>query len=701
VGEVDIETLVTQIRDGQLILPEFQRGYIWTRTQVREYLGSLYKGYPTGSFLIWETPDPGKFRGNAAEPNMKYFRLILDGQQRLTSIYVLMEGKAPPYYESEELYFDIWFDLLGEEFAYYKTSDMKDKVNWISVTEFFKTGLSEFISPESGELADEVRLFRSQNLKKLAKLDKVRNYLYYLKTVTEREMDRVVTIFNFVNSKGTRLSKSDLALAYICSIWPEARDIFRGAQAKLSDQGFDFDLDFFTRCTSTVATGSALYEPLYKKSALEIQTAWKTTEPILNYVINVLRGDAYIDATSDLVSDAALIPIAVFLSRNGGTFKSERQKRDFLHWMFAALMWGRYSGSSESKLQADISALDEAQPTKTLRANLLAERGRIRVEPKDLDRAGVRSPFFKMAYIVARANGAMDWFNGVALYKKAAGKSFGLEDHHIFPQALLYKKLFQSSDRRDTAVVNQLANLAFLTKKSNLRIAAREPIKYLPDVVDKFPRALKAQFVPGRQALWTLDRFDDFLDERRRLLAGAINGFMDGLIEDEPETALSLKDYIAKGEGPQIEFKGSMRWDAKLSSVNKALEKSIAKTVAAFMNSAGGTLWIGVSDSGEVLGLEQDFKTLGERPDRDGYDQAFRNLLNSYLGPEYAPDVDLTFSEVESRTVASVHVERRKRPVFVHDGNVTEFYVRSGATSSPLNVKQANDYIATHFEMSN
>jgi Protein of unknown function DUF262 len=409
-GETKLEDLVTEIRDGQLILPEFQRGYIWTPTQVREYLQSLYKGYPTGSFLIWETPNPGKFRGTAAEPNMKYFKLILDGQQRLTSIYVLLEGKAPPYYESEKLYFDIWFDLLTEDFAYYKPTIMKDKVNWISVTEFFKIGLGDFIEPAGDEVPEETLRFRRQNLRKLNQLDKVRTYLYYLKTVTEREIDKVVMIFNLVNSKGTRLSKSDLALAYTCSVWPEARETFRNARAKLEEFGFAFGLDFFTRCTATVATGSALYEPLYKKSAADIQAAWKTTEPILNYIVNILRGDAFIDSANDLVSDAALIPIVVFLSRRGGTFDDDGQKRQFLHWMYAALMWGRYSGSSESKLQEDLKALETDSPTDALRANLLAERGRIAVEPKDLDGKGARSPFYKMAYIVARAHGAMDWF---------------------------------------------------------------------------------------------------------------------------------------------------------------------------------------------------------------------------------------------------------------------------------------------------
>jgi uncharacterized protein with ParB-like and HNH nuclease domain len=98
-GETRVSDLIKDIRQGDLILPEFQRGYVWDRNQVRSYLNSLYRNYPTGSFLIWKTPTPPKVRGEISNDEMKSYRLILDGQQRLTSVYVLMEVEAPPFYE--------------------------------------------------------------------------------------------------------------------------------------------------------------------------------------------------------------------------------------------------------------------------------------------------------------------------------------------------------------------------------------------------------------------------------------------------------------------------------------------------------------------------------------------------------------------------------------------------------------------------
>ena len=127
-GETPISELIKDIKNGALILPEFQRGYVWDRNQVRGFLNSLYRGYPTGSFLIWKTPTPPKVRGGAVADDSKSYRLILDGQQRLTSIYVLMEGEPPPFYEGEHLFFDLHFNLVKEEFAYFKKSVMQSSL---------------------------------------------------------------------------------------------------------------------------------------------------------------------------------------------------------------------------------------------------------------------------------------------------------------------------------------------------------------------------------------------------------------------------------------------------------------------------------------------------------------------------------------------------------------------------------------------
>jgi hypothetical protein len=302
-------------------------------------------------------------------------------------------------------------------------------------------------------------------------------------------------------------------------------------------------------------------------------------------------------------------------------------------------MWTRYSGSTETKLNADVTALADPHPTERLRENIMRERGRIKVQPGDLERAGMVSSFYPMTYIVARERGAVDWLNGHPLYSKAAGAMFEVEAHHIFPSAVLYKSGYSSSDPVHKQLVNEIANLCFLTKGANIKIAAKDPLRYLKEVRDKFPGALEAQFVPMNEALWSIERFPEFLAERRRLIAEAINAFMEALIADEDAVDTTIEDLIAQGESVRVEYKGSLRWDYREKQVNKALTKSVVKTLAAFLNTDGGTLLIGVMDDGVIAGIESDFATLGTKGNRDGFELTVRNALKESLGGEVSPFV--------------------------------------------------------------
>jgi Uncharacterized conserved protein len=689
-GETKVSDLIKDIRQGGLILPEFQRGYVWKSNQVRSYLNSLYRGYPTGSFLIWKTPTPPKVRGDLPSDETKSYRLILDGQQRLTSVYVLMEGEAPPFYEGEKLFFNLHFNVLKEEFAFYKKSEMHGNPQWVPVTGFFKQGLAPFIQSRSPEIRD----FYLDNFDKLGRLDQIKNYLYYQKELTELEMDRVVEVFNLVNSSGTPLSKSDLALAHICSLWPEARDEFRSAQAVHRKDNFDFDLSFYTRCTSIVATGSALYEPLYKTPIDDVKAAWPKVTAALDYVLNVLRGDGYIDAAWTFPSTTVVVPLVAYLARTGRAhFDSDAEKRSFLHWMYAAMMWGRYSGSSETKLQEDIEGLKADDPPAQLRENLIRDRGRIKVEAKDLDGAGVRSPFFPMTYVVARSRGAVDWFNGVALYQKAIGKSFGLEIHHVFPQAVLYKSGFDTADAAHKRLVNEIANLAYLTKQANLGIAAKRPENYLPKVLAKYPEALKQQAVPQNHAMWDVKEFEVFLAARRQLLADAINTYMDSLLAKKDQKGLTIHDFISRGEGPTLEFKSSVRWDIREGAVNKELERVVSKTLAGFMNKDGGTLVVGVTDDGAIVGLGADMKTL-KKPTEDGLSLHLTEIFNKYLGEVAAADARISFAHVDGHAIAVISADAATKAVFLDGTSGPEFYVRSNSSTRLLDVKEATQYIA-------
>lgn len=695
-SQLNIAELIADIGKGDLILPEFQRGYVWKSDQVKGYLESLYRGYPSGSFLIWKTANPGLARGaDTRAPGI--FNLILDGQQRLTSVYTLVKGEPPPFYEGENLYFNLHFNVRTEEFSYYKKSLMKGQVEWLPVTPFLQKGLGEYLGP-GGPCSDEDRAFLWEFLPRLTQLEKVKSYSYYLDTLAEKEMDTVVTIFNLVNSKGTPLTKADLALSHICALWPEARQEMRSLKQSHEAVGFHFDLNFYVRCTSAVATESGMFEPLYKLDVKQIKKAFFRAKQTLDYLLNTLRAHAYIDSSISLSSDYVLVPLVVYLANGNKKFVDERERQDFLHWMYAALMWSRYSGPTETKLNQDLQVLKGANPASTLRAAIIAERGRLRVEGRDLANSGMRTSFAIMAYIVARHRGAIDWVTGSALYETNLGKSNGLEYHHIFPQSLLYapKGKYNPNVPADRYRVNEIANIAFLTKAGNIDISNKNPADYLPRVQQRYSQALERQFLPQSTSLWETERFEDFLGERRELIAGAINAFMEGLIAERPQQVRTVADYIAEGESETVEFKQSMRWDYRQGAVNKALEKVIAKTLAGFMNAKGGTLVVGVSDEGEVVGLEADVQTLG-RKDLDGWEQHLRALLNSHLSKDLCAMVTSTFPVVDGKTVALLHIDKQIKPAYLMENGLAEFYVRSGNTTQLFDVKQANAYIAAQF----
>jgi hypothetical protein len=147
------------------------------------------------------------------------------------------------------------------------------------------------------------------------------------------------------------------------------------------------------------------------------------------------------------------------------------------------------------------------------------------------------------------------------------------------------------------------------------------------------------------------------------------------------------------GEHATLEYKASMRWDYRAKQVSKALEKVIAKTVAGFLNSEGGTLLIGVADDCTVKGIEQDLKTL-KKGDKDGYEQKLREILNNALGVEFAPYQHVSFEEHEGKVICVVQVEPCRTPVYLTDKGSKEFYIRAGNTTQPLDMQAAHKYIS-------
>lgn len=165
-------------------------------------------------------------------------------------------------------------------------------------------------------------------------------------------------------------------------------------------------------------------------------------------------------------------------------------------------------------------------------------------------------------------------------------------------------------------------------------------------------------------------------------------------LSDELEK--DLKALISLGESSAVEFKSTFRWDVKESRANRALEDVIMKTIAGFMNGDGGSLLIGVSDSGEITGLENDYRVL-KKKDRDGFEQALMTAVASKLGTDVCQYVHVVFHNTMGKDICRVIVKQSHRPVYIREGNDMRFYVRTGVSTRGLNIQEAVEFISTRW----
>lgn len=154
-----------------------------------------------------------------------------------------------------------------------------------------------------------------------------------------------------------------------------------------------------------------------------------------------------------------------------------------------------------------------------------------------------------------------------------------------------------------------------------------------------------------------------------------------------------LLSIIQKGEGSYLEFKSSLRWDMVESRVNRSLEGVVLKTLAGFLNShLSGTLLIGVSDDGQIIGLDKDYQTL-KKPNQDGFEQNLMAAISNNLGTDLCQFVHVLFHVVDNNEVCRLIVSPAPRPVFLDQGNTPKFFVRTGGGTRDLNIREALDYI--------
>lgn len=526
---MQVSAILDNIDRGGLSLPMFQRGYVWTRPQVKKLMHALYRGFPVGGLLIWETrAEDADIRSGIQASASGAISLLLDGQQRVTSLYGIMRGKTPPFFDGDANAFsDLYFHLEDEEFEFRSPVKMALDNRWMAVTELFDKG------PSRAKIAD----LRSSNAytedqleiyaERAQRILNVRNTDFPVQLVTgeDKTTDVVVEIFNEVNSGGRKLSKGDLALARIAGQWPEVRDEMQRRLSKWRQSGFTADRDWLLRCVTVLVADAPEYEQLRNKPIAEIQQALEQSEPVIDRLLAATRTHLGMDTTKVHNSKQAFPAMVKYLAHNSGDFPDDAAKAQLLHWYISASIWGRFSGPTESIINQDLAALRTDSPIEGLRQNLIQERGDRNVGPQNFNFNRTAARFYPLLHIMSRVGGAKDWGTGKTLPDHEPSTETALELHHIFPKAYLRKNGYSASD------ANNCGNYAFQTRGTNLGIGARSPSDYMPEVLAHRPGALESQWVPNDPELWKVENYREFLAKRRRLLAEAANEFLASLCD--------------------------------------------------------------------------------------------------------------------------------------------------------------------------
>jgi hypothetical protein len=559
--EASVTQLVGMIEKGQIRLPEMQRKFVWKATKVRDLLDSLYRGYPSGTILMWEPDETVALTSFSIKTDDKSaFKpmLLLDGQQRLTSLSSVLRGE-PVTVRGRRRPIDILFNLEHpdnpltsidvdeddeEEFESDEFEQSEDAINesiqlmtfvvsssklaassnWIRVSDVFKDNSDKaFLTKAGVESFDDPRY--DKYTERIKKLRAIRDYVYRMDVLEPSlSYEEVTEIFVRVNSLGAKLRGSDLALAQITARWRDSLRIFEELQGKiLNDHKFDLELGTILRSLVIQATGQSKFKTVSSLSQSKLETAWKENERAMTFALNFLRSNVKIDSSALLTSPYIILVIAFWGAKR--LYKiSDAEATKMTRWVLLANAKARFArGSSESILDQDLLALREGGGADQLIERLVIQVGRLDVTPSELIGRNAGSGLFKTMFLAFKEDGARDWNTNLTISVNHSGKQDKLQFHHIFPTAFMKKQ----AKLMDLPSTDDIANLAFIGGKTNREISDKAPAEYLKKILEGDGRVqLENQAIPTDLELLKPESYSEFLTLRRKLIAERLNRFL-------------------------------------------------------------------------------------------------------------------------------------------------------------------------------
>lgn len=568
----ELRSLIDEIKSNRMRLPEMQRAYIWKSTQVRDLLDSLYRNYPIGTILRWETTQKIPTRDFAvSQENTKYesYYLLLDGQQRLTSLKAILCGE-PVTVRGRKRAVDIYFNLdhpdklentkvatdddneteFEDDEDVKVTSDaeenknriddmnrrafvvenplVKSQNNWISVVGVFsgKVDIQDIIKRAGDATTPEGKERLDKYLKRFQALQNIEHRDLQVQTLpASKSYEEVTEIFVRVNQAGTKLKGSDLALAHITAKWPTTEEA-DGALVKFNKEadfcekyGWDLSIGIIVRTLVAIMTSQSKFRVVPSLTKEELETAWPKATKALEHTLDELKNTFGLETDATLSSPYFIVSLS-FLYHTKNNILTEAEAKLIKKWFLVANAKGRYSrGSSETYLDQDLLAIKNNN-LQGLLDNLKIQFGRLDFQPIDFENKNTASGIFKTMFTVMRHNGALDWNTPQVISMNNVANRNQIEFHHIFPQDFL-------KDRYERDEINDIANQTFIVKRTNVLIKNDDPAVYLPKVLQKKGEEnFIKHCIPTDPTLWNIDKYPEFITERRRLLTDMLNHYL-------------------------------------------------------------------------------------------------------------------------------------------------------------------------------
>lgn len=740
--------LLSKIEHGEIALPDIQRPFVWSNARVRDLFDSMYKGFPVGYLLLWSTGADANSRQigidkKQAAPSL----LIVDGQQRLTSLYAVITGTPVVLKDYTRARIRVAFRPRDQVFEVTDAAIENSPEFIPDISEIFKGSFLSFVNNfikrleefRGVQLSDEEKDEISESIDRLKDLQ---NYPFQAieldRNVNE---EHVAEVFVRINSEGVQLNNADFILTLMSVFWEEGRK----------------DLERFCRLAKTPSKGEPspfnhFIEPA-PDQLLRAAVALAFRRGRLRYVYSILRGkdleteqfspeqrDAQFEKlriaqafTLDLTnwheylkclkqagfrsgrmvtSETALVYVYAIWLLGRRDFKVElkRLREVIARWWFMSHTTGRYTGSSESQIESDLNRLKEIDDgdadafcsllNRIVKDTFTNDYWEITL-PNRLDSSSAKSPPLTAYWAALNILDAEVLFSDLKvsfMLDPVVTPVKDMERHHLFPKAFLMR-----NGVSETKTINAIANMAFLDWKDNSEISDKPPAEYWPLMTEKMDsNHLRIQV--EHHALprgWEQLDYQEFLEKRRKLIGGVVRKGFQSLWDGGaklPADAGLIHDLITADESNVLEKKERARWSHGTDKKGKS-EQIIVKSIAGFMNSEGGTLLIGVADDHTITGLAPDYETLS-RPNRDGYELFLVQLIKGKLSGPSPTLCKITFHEFDGRDVCRVDVAASAKPVFacpLNSKEATDFWVRQGNRTEQLHGTNLTEYIEEHW----